>query len=487
MAQRSYLDLLPKRNNKRTVDELLPTYDAARFMQDNYKPNDQAYNIGYLLGTLWGNNYNKRGEKKSMETANAMLHDEQAKMKGLENEGQRAERVFDLMKKQNYSLGGKDKLDTKNAIGAGMGKINPEQLDVLNIDVANSALKDMVAPIGEYADPKKFEGYVSKLEQNPAQKIAEPSNDFRAEKFIPELVKKLEADGRTDYQINHVLNKLRPEITQMDKDAKQGTAFELVRDFMGENGYVDLSDPNVINKMSDIYELNPTAFALLMRTGSTKAEREDKEFDRNYKTNALYYGRGGSGTSEEKRYLATQSPEFKAVVERAKVLQGLEDRTIEEEETLEELQQYIRSAFMHDGINTTDDLKRYTEFENSRRPKDLDDYNQTTQYVNNYIDAMRGKGYQNKEIVGYLLNRHGDRGYVRQVLEDMNLIPKNEKALKVDNSDSLQKNDSSPALFGDWNSDVNPETGYAKGSIMDKINSKEFNEEDEKGRKRFAK
>ena len=233
-------------------------YDPAALIARN-RNDDEWYNLGYLLGTAWGANYNQRGTEKATQEGMKILDEAQAKMKQQESTAAQNEKAFNAMINDQDNVMGAYKMPSSYA-------------------EANGYINELTEQGGEYANvAPKTKGYTDYLQETPKQTLADADFSFRADEVAPKLIAQMRADGRNDYQINAAMKALEPRLLAMDKEAKRGTVQQLAEGLFNEAGYIDMSNPNNVLSLSKILELDPTYGALLSKMAMTRQDKELKD------------------------------------------------------------------------------------------------------------------------------------------------------------------------------------------------------------------
>lgn len=233
-------------------------YDPAALIARN-RNDDEWYNLGYLLGTAWGANYNQRGTEKATQEGMKILDEAQAKMKQQESTASQNERAFNAMINDQDNVMGAYKMPS-------------------NYAEANGYVNQLTEQGGEYANvAPKTKGYTDYLQETPKQTLADADYSFRADEVAPKLIAQMRADGRNDYQINAAMKALEPRLLAMDKEAKRGTVQQLAEGLFNEAGYIDMSNPNNVLSLSKILDLDPTYGALLGKMAMTRQDKELKD------------------------------------------------------------------------------------------------------------------------------------------------------------------------------------------------------------------
>lgn len=233
-------------------------YDPAYLISRN-RSDDEWYNLGYLLGTAWGANYNERGTEKATQDGMKILDDYKAKMKQQESTASQNEQAFNAMVNDQDNLMGAYKMPS-------------------NYSDANGYVDQLVANGGEYASvAPKVKGYTDYLQETPRKTLADADYSFRADEVAPQIIAQMRADGRNDYQINAAMKALEPTLLAMDKEAKRGTVQQLSQGLFNNDGYIDMNNPDNILAMSKILDLDPTYGALLGKMAMTQQDKELKD------------------------------------------------------------------------------------------------------------------------------------------------------------------------------------------------------------------
>ena len=233
-------------------------YDPAYLISRN-RSDDEWYNLGYLLGTAWGANYNERGTEKATQDGMKILDDYKAKMKQQESTASHNEQAFNAMVNDQDNLMGAYKMPS-------------------NYSDANGYVDQLVSKGGEYANvAPKVKGYTDYLQETPRKTLADADYSFRADEVAPQIIAQMRADGRNDYQINAAMKALEPTLLAMDKEAKRGTVQQLSQGLFNNDGYIDMNNPDNILAMSKILDLDPTYGALLGKMAMTQQDKELKD------------------------------------------------------------------------------------------------------------------------------------------------------------------------------------------------------------------
>lgn len=222
----------------------------------NRNYNDDWYNLGYLLGTIWGENYNERGINKILDEEKRYLEDAESAMKGEETKGEHAGRAFNAMVN-----------DSQNGY-------------ITDWQNANKSLDYMTGKGGEYQNlnmqtPK---GYTDYLKETPLITGLTPNNSFRAEDFQKSFFERARAAGRPQHQIEEAWNRILPEVQTMDENAKKNRSLETVKQLIGDDGYFDLNNENNLVLLDNLTKDNPTLGALALKMGQTPDMKDEREY-----------------------------------------------------------------------------------------------------------------------------------------------------------------------------------------------------------------
>lgn len=314
-------------------------YDPAALIARN-RNDDEWYNLGYLLGTAWGANYNQRGTEKATQEGMKILDEAQAKMKQQESTASQNEKAFNAMINDQDNVMGAYKMPSSYA-------------------EANGYINELTEQGGEYANvAPKTKGYTDYLQETPKQTLADADYSFRADEVAPKLIAQMRADGRNDYQINAAMKALEPRLLAMDKEAKRGTVQQLAEGLFNEAGYIDMSNPNNVLSLSKILDLDPTYGALLVKMAMT---RQDKELKDLQIANARQKLTGKTGKDKSifdtKKYESVIN-QIRQLNEQLETMDNQNPRYQETVKELEQLQGIKATMEMSEGIVTDANINR---------------------------------------------------------------------------------------------------------------------------------
>lgn len=345
-------------------------YDPARLIARN-QSDDDWYNLGYLLGTAWGANYNQRGTEKATAQGAKDLDAYEAKMKGIEPSEEQASRAFNTMVNDQANSYGVSNMPTNYA----------EQ---------NKYMDSLVNKGGEYESvAPKVKGYTDYLNKTPQKTALEADYSFRADEAASQLIAKMRADGRNDYQINAAMKALEPRLLAMDKEAKRGTVQQLSQGLFNKDGYIDMSNPKNIASMSRILDLDPTYGALLGKLALTQQDKELKDLQIANARKKLT-GTAGSTKSvlESKEYEVVQNQ----IASIHEALDGMEQTDPRYKELVEELTELEGiAATMNEvaGIGTKGTKRRIqkrNELLGANADIDSNNYDSSMAYIKKYYE-----------------------------------------------------------------------------------------------------
>lgn len=314
-------------------------YDPAALIARN-RNDDEWYNLGYLLGTAWGANYNQRGTEKATQEGMKILDEAQAKMKQQESTASQNEKAFNAMINDQDNVMGAYKMPSSYA-------------------EANGYINELTEQGGEYANvAPKTKGYTDYLQETPKQTLADADFSFRADEAAPKLIAQMRADGRNDYQINAAMKALEPRLLAMDKEAKRGTVQQLAEGLFNEAGYIDMSNPNNVLNLSKILDLDPTYGALLGKMAMTRQDKELKDLQIANARQKLTGKTGKDKSIFDTKMYESVSNQIGQLNEQLEMMDSQDPRYQETVKELEQLQGIKATMEMSEGIVTDANINR---------------------------------------------------------------------------------------------------------------------------------
>lgn len=314
-------------------------YDPAYLISRN-RSDDEWYNLGYLLGTAWGANYNERGTEKATQDGMKILDDYKAKMKQQESTASQNEQAFNAMVNDQDNLMGAYKMPS-------------------NYSDANGYVDQLVANGGEYANvAPKVKGYTDYLQETPRKTLADADYSFRADEVAPQIIAQMRADGRNDYQINAAMKALEPTLLAMDKEAKRGTVQQLSQGLFNNDGYIDMNNPDNIFAMSKILDLDPTYGALLGKMAMTQQDKELKDLQIANAKQKLTGKTGKDKSIFDTKMYESVSNQIGQLNEQLETMDKQDPRYQETVKELEQLQGIKATMEMSEGIVTDANINR---------------------------------------------------------------------------------------------------------------------------------
>lgn len=314
-------------------------YDPAALIARN-RNDDEWYNLGYLLGTAWGANYNQRGTEKATQEGMKILDEAQAKMKQQESTASQNEKAFNAMINDQDNVMGAYKMPSSYA-------------------EANGYINELTEQGGEYANvAPKTKGYTDYLQETPKQTLADADFSFRADEVAPKLIAQMRADGRNDYQINAAMKALEPRLLAMDKEAKRGTVQQLAEGLFNEAGYIDMSNPNNVLSLSKILDLDPTYGALLGKMAMTRQDKELKDLQIANARQKLTGKTGKDKSIFDTKMYESVSNQIVQLKEQLETMDSQDQHYQETAKELEQLQGIKADMEMSEGIVTDANINR---------------------------------------------------------------------------------------------------------------------------------
>lgn len=369
-------------------------YDPAYLISRN-RSDDEWYNLGYLLGTAWGANYNERGTKKATEEGMKRLDDIQAKMKGQETVGGQSERAFnEMISDANNYVGGYEK--------------------PYDYSSQSKYIDQLVQKGGEYESvAPKTKGYTDYLQETPRKTDLTPDYSFRADEVAPQLIAQMRADGRNDYQINAAMKALEPRLLAMDKEAKYGTVQQLSSDIINDKGFINMSDPNTIAKMLKIMEIDPAYAAFLGKHVMTEQDKQLKDLQIAEAQRKLS-GKGGSYK------LPIESAQYKEWEKRYNTLAGKDELTKDEQEELADIEYNMAMARWQSGMMNRNDERIIRNFQNSSATlTDPNDYDGVKTFISDQVEALKKKNYTDQQAIDSIIKSYGNYPNVIKAIKEL--------------------------------------------------------------------
>ena len=369
-------------------------YDPAALIARN-RNDDEWYNLGYLLGTAWGANYNQRGTEKATQEGMKILDEAQAKMKQQESTASQNEKAFNAMINDQDNVMGAYKMPSSYA-------------------EANGYINELTEQGGEYANvAPKTKGYTDYLQETPKQTLADADYSFRADEVAPKLIAQMRADGRNDYQINAAMKALEPRLLAMDKEAKRGTVQQLSSDIINDKGFINMSDPNTIAKMLKIMEIDPTYAAFLGKHVMTEQDKQLKDLQIAEAQRKLS-GKGGSYK------LPIESAQYKEWEKRYNTLAGKDELTKDEQEELADIEYNMAMARWQSGMMNRNDERIIRNFQNSSATlTDPNDYDGVKTFISDQVEALKKKNYTDQQAIDSIIKSYGNYPNVIKAIKEL--------------------------------------------------------------------
>ena len=246
-----------------------------------WSPTDTSYNIGSLLGTIWGENYNRRGiERGTQEALDAL--------RAAQSVGNVPDKLYDLGVQSG-------------AIGATGGKLNAPAAasNTSNAPIGatgDQSLTDKVSAQDTIATEKwgliknKYNSGTpnpdgdAKVVGNTASNIANNLAGFdfstlpvtNAKMLAQPIEAQLRAAGRTDYQIQEIMKRINPQLeSKVQGNVNQATQmlYDQYKSLVQQGRY---DESSII--MGKILELNPTVGKAL----ANQHNRNQQDFKMQY-------------------------------------------------------------------------------------------------------------------------------------------------------------------------------------------------------------
>ena len=369
-------------------------YDPAMLISRN-RSDDDWYNLGYLLGTAWGANYNERGTKKATEAGMKRLDDIQAKMQGQETVGSQSERAFNAMIS-----------DANNYVG---GYEKP-----YDYSTQGKYIDQLVQKGGEYESvAPKTKGYTDYLQETPRKTDLTPDYSFRADEAASRLIAEMRAEGRNDYQINAAMKALEPRLLAMDKEAKYGTVQQLSSNIINDKGFINMSDPDTIAKMTKIMEIDPTYAAVLGKLAMTEQDKQLKDLQIAEAQRKLS-SKGGNYK------LPIESAQYKEWEKRYNTLAEKDELTKEEQEEFEDIEYNMAMSRWQSGMMNRNDERIISKRQNSSATlTDPNDYGAVKTFVSEQVEALKKKNYTDQQAIDTIIKSHGNNPNVVKAIKEL--------------------------------------------------------------------
>lgn len=387
---------------------------------------DPWYNLGALLGTIWGERYNQRGIEKSADTLRQSLPTVDQEVTAAAEKALQPQGFEEFL--NNRSL-------DANAIAA---RNNP------HADVAGAKEKALQSVMGNYdlAAPANGLGQAQQAALN-----------FDIDAWQAEQIANLQKQGRTPAQIEAAMQITLPYAQKIQRQQAETATAKALEQIAG----VDLTsgfNPQTYQLIHTLAKTNPTLATMLAKDMispkeqyqeqnrnkrqeqsfknqlgvldyKSELERDNKRWEDDYTVDRLrklgindseiatYLKNGGTGKGQTKERSPLETPEFKYAEKRIAELEATVKRNEQQESEL----RYYRTV-VNDGVQKAYGLDQDGDNSTAANPTKFnlnDDYILGKQ-VNEAYEDLKNKGFSDDEITQIILNEYGDNENIRKML-----------------------------------------------------------------------
>lgn len=249
------------------------------------KDNDPYWNLGAMLGGLWGAQYNKRGAERAGEEANAMLQDEYNRLMGVETPKQPTanDQMYDMAQKAGaiperqaqIQMPGQEQTPKAEDLSKGLkytdqqgNIVGPQQPDYKGEKLSYLDKKYGLINGQQHDNPEGDKKVADKTSQAVGTDISNIDvtklpQGFNSDLLRANIVSKLKAAGRNEWQIAQAMQGIEPQILgkQREYNTQQFNNLYGMYDSLTKAGRIDEAGM-VLDKMK---QFNPEGAAMLTK------------------------------------------------------------------------------------------------------------------------------------------------------------------------------------------------------------------------------